>query len=74
MSVQETERHVVLQVSDLGPGIPREEHLRVFDPFYRIPSSEQAGSGLGLSIVRSIADRIGADVSLGYIDKIENRG
>jgi two-component system OmpR family sensor kinase len=42
------------------------EHKRVFDPFYTIPGSGETGSGLGLSIVGAIVDRIGADVSLGY--------
>jgi two-component system OmpR family sensor kinase len=40
----------------------------VFDPFYRVLGSEEVGSGLGLSIVRSIADRMGAQVDLGYAD------
>ena len=36
----------------------------VFDPFYRVLGSGAAGSGLGLSIVRTTATRIGAQVSL----------
>ena len=57
-----------LTVTDTGPGIPREERPRVFDRFHRgehAPSGEEAfGSGLGLSIVKAIADRHGATVAL----------
>jgi two-component system OmpR family sensor kinase len=59
---------VVLCVHDTGPGIPLAERERVFDPFYRVLGSEEVGSGLGLSIVRSIADRMEAQVDLGYAD------
>jgi signal transduction histidine kinase len=54
----------VVRVDDSGPGIPPEEHARVFDRFYRRDSGESTGSGLGLAIVRAIAQRHGAQVSL----------
>ncbi|MDR3096060.1 MAG: two-component sensor histidine kinase [Paraburkholderia sp.] len=60
--------HAWLSVADNGPGIAPHERACVFDPFYRVPGSEQIGSGLGLSIVKTIADRMGADVSLDYAD------
>ena len=53
------------QVQDTGPGIPPEDRERVFDPFHRLPGNEEFGSGLGLSIVKTIADRLGAGISLG---------
>jgi len=56
---------VVIAVHDHGPGIPETERERVFEPFYR-PSgrAESAGSwGLGLSIVRQIAEQHGGSVS-----------
>jgi two-component system, OmpR family, sensor kinase len=54
-----------LAVRDSGPGIPLEERERVFDRFYRgATAGGQRGSGLGLSIVRRIAARHGADVQL----------
>ncbi|AIY42138.1 hypothetical protein LT85_2980 [Collimonas arenae] len=59
---------VTLQVDDSGPGIPHEEHARVFDPFYRVLGNDAVGSGLGLSIVQTIASRIGAQVRLGPAD------
>jgi two-component system OmpR family sensor kinase len=66
LAVEVTDHHVILQVRDTGAGISAEEQSRVFDPFYRAPGSDEMGSGLGLAIVQAIADRIGADVSMGY--------
>jgi two-component system OmpR family sensor kinase len=65
---------VRLQIRDSGPGIPPEEQERVFDPFYRSLGSHQIGSGLGLSIVKAIADRTGADVRLGFNDEKAQSG
>ena len=56
--------HAMLAVTDSGPGIPEEERERVFDRFYRRMGSETPGSGLGLSIVRNIAQRHGARLTL----------
>lgn len=65
---------VVLQVRDTGPGIPESERERVFDAFYRVPGSAGIGSGLGLSIVRTIASRIGATIDLDYSDSASRSG
>lgn len=54
-----------LTVEDSGPGIGPEERDRVFDRFYRIIGSNVEGSGLGLSIVREVAQRHGARIALG---------
>ncbi len=56
---------VVLRVEDRGPGIPREERERVFEPFYRGPAAESnatPGSGLGLSLVRHVVRAHGGRV------------
>jgi len=55
---------VHLHVIDTGPGIPESERERVFDPFYRVLGNGQIGSGLGLAITRTIADQIGATITL----------
>ncbi len=57
---------VVVIVEDDGPGIPVEEHERVFERFYRVTerAREVSGSGLGLSIVREIARAHSAEVTL----------
>jgi two-component system OmpR family sensor kinase len=53
-----------LTVSDDGPGIPPAERERVFDRFYRRAGTAPPGSGLGLSIVRTIAEGHGATIAL----------
>lgn len=55
---------VELCVTDDGPGVPVAERERVFERFHRLEDSRQPGSGLGLSIVRRIAELHGATVSL----------
>lgn len=55
----------VLSVEDSGPGIPESERERVFERFYRVLGTGVDGCGLGLAIVREIAERHGAEVSLG---------
>ena len=57
----------VLEVNDDGPGIPRREIQRLFDRFYRIDkarSREIGGSGLGLSICKSICEAHGGRIEV----------
>jgi two-component system OmpR family sensor kinase len=54
----------VIEVVDSGPGIPCVERERVFDSFYRMPGAAGQGSGLGLSIAREAAVRLGGTVSV----------
>jgi len=54
----------VLEVEDNGPGIPVSERSRVFERFYRILGSNVGGSGLGLSIVREIAQQHAAQIEI----------
>jgi two-component system OmpR family sensor kinase len=63
----ELRRHaggLALEVADTGPGIAVAERARVFDAFYRVLGTETEGSGLGLSIVKTLANRMGAAVTL----------
>ena len=55
---------VVLRVTDRGPGVPAELRERIFEPFYRAPgaSERDGGVGLGLALVKSIAQRHGGSV------------
>ncbi len=68
VSVASDSNKIVLNVSDSGPGIPQELRDRVFDRFYRVPGSEQSGSGLGLSIVKSIVEIHGGSISISETD------
>jgi signal transduction histidine kinase/CheY-like chemotaxis protein len=57
---------VLIQVSDTGPGIPKTQQEAIFVEFQRGQTSagDQAGFGLGLSIVRRFASVLGHDVRL----------
>ena len=52
---------VFLTVTDNGPGIPTDIRERVFEPFY---STRPQGTGLGLAVVRSVAEAHDGDVLL----------
>ena len=58
-------------VEDSGPGIPADERERVFDRFYRITGSSANGSGLGMAIVKAIADRHHATITLGESERLK---
>ena len=53
-----------LEVEDDGPGIPVEEQEKVFERFYRMPGGAPEGCGLGLAIVREIAQGHQAKVAI----------
>lgn len=55
----------LLSVEDNGPGIPPAERERVFERFHRILGTGAEGCGLGLAIVREIAQSHNADTRLG---------
>ena len=55
--------HVLLSVTDTGPGIPEEDLKRVFERFYRGQNNQHIiGSGLGLSIAQHIAELHNASI------------
>jgi signal transduction histidine kinase len=59
--------HVAFAVSDTGPGIPRDEHLRIFERFTQLdsgPTKRYRGTGLGLSIVKELTGLLGGTVTV----------
>ena len=64
LSIATEARVASIAVQDSGPGIPADERVRVFDPFYRVLGNEATGSGLGLSIVSTVVQRLGGEVVL----------
>jgi signal transduction histidine kinase len=58
---------LALSVADRGIGIPAAEHARIFEKFYRVGSSDtqgRRGSGVGLALVRHVAEAHGGTVSV----------
>ncbi len=55
---------VQLSVCDRGAGVPADQRERIFEPFFRLPghAEREGGVGLGLSLVRQIAQRHGGSV------------
>jgi len=55
---------VQVRVCDRGPGVPEPWRERIFEPFFRLPghAEREGGVGLGLSLVRQIAQRHGGSV------------
>ena len=51
-------------VHDNGPGLSREEQVRLFTPFTRLAQARVSGHGLGLSIVRRIVEKLGGQVGV----------
>jgi two-component system phosphate regulon sensor histidine kinase PhoR len=67
VSVSRAPGFVTLGVRDFGPGIAREEHPRVFERFYRSQSTRERnvrGSGIGLALVKHIAEAHGGRVTV----------
>lgn len=72
LSLTKAKRHVVFSISNSGPGIAKDDLPRVFDRFFRADRSRtyRDGSyGLGLSIAKSIVDRLGGRIRA---DSVEN--
>ena len=56
---------IAVRIADRGAGIPPEEHERVFQPLFRLEQSRTTpGTGLGLSLVKAIAELHGARIDL----------
>lgn len=56
--------HILLGVEDSGPGVPLEERAHILNRFYRVLGHQTGGSGLGLSIVKTIADHHQATIKM----------
>ncbi|WP_180124969.1 ATP-binding protein [Rhodoferax sp. BLA1] len=64
LSLLQTSTLAQIRVCDQGPGVPPELRERIFEPFYRLPGATErdGGVGLGLALVKSIAERHGGRV------------
>ena len=59
--------HVLIDVDDSGAGVPAELESRIFEPFFSTKPSSR-GSGLGLSISRSLVESFGGTLEVGRSD------
>jgi two-component system cell cycle sensor histidine kinase PleC len=67
-------RHVLLSVEDTGVGIPADQLYRLGNPFVQLRNnagSTHEGTGLGLALVRSLAEMHGGQLR---IESVEGRG
>lgn len=65
IAVEQQQAEVQLSVSNDGVEIPPEELPRIFDKFYRIPSTDRwqhGGTGLGLTLVKGLAEHLGGSI------------
>ncbi|HMK35346.1 MAG TPA: ATP-binding protein [Desulfomonilaceae bacterium] len=67
---QVTNDDIMIDITDNGPGIPREILPRIFDPFFTTKSA-QDGTGLGLSISYSIIEKLGGKIA---VNSTEGKG
>ena len=71
--VRPADAATVLEVSDTGIGIPAEEQEQLFERFFRSSNARRAaiqGTGLGLVIVRAIADAHGGSISMESAERV----
>jgi signal transduction histidine kinase len=62
-----TSNRLIVSVKDEGPGIAKEEQLLLFKRFQKLsarPTNKESSSGLGLYIVKTLADKIGAEIQV----------
>ncbi|MDF1795996.1 MAG: ATP-binding protein [Coxiellaceae bacterium] len=67
VSLNQSDKSIVIKITDQGPGIPENEQLRVFQPFYRVESSRNkatGGTGLGLVIAKNIIQQHQGTITL----------
>ncbi len=67
ITVSHDEKEVCYSVEDTGPGIPKNEHRKIFTDFYRVGNEltrTTKGSGLGLAIVKRITDAHNARITV----------
>jgi signal transduction histidine kinase len=74
LAAKERPAAIIFSVKDSGLGIPKNEQNRIFERFYRTSNAKDfkpSGTGLGLNIAKTLAERIGAEISF---ESKENKG
>jgi signal transduction histidine kinase len=70
VEVDRTNGHVTLTVTDQGPGVAPKDRQRLWRPFVRLSNdiTTAGGSGIGLSVVRSLVEQQGGSVAIAATD------
>src|SRR5699024_2005601 len=66
VNIDETDKSIIIAVTDYGIGIPKEDLNEIFTSFYRVDKArtrKTGGSGLGLSIAKQLAENNDIEVS-----------
>lgn len=64
LRMQHEANRLHIEIADSGPGIPAADRERVFERFVRLAGQKTSGSGLGLSIVGELVERLGGEIRL----------
>jgi signal transduction histidine kinase len=67
VSLAKRARQIIIEISNSGPGIPKEALSKVFDPFYRVDDAHNGNGrnyGLGLNIAKQAVQTLGGNISL----------
>jgi len=71
VSMREKSDELIIVIEDSGPGIPEDRMEEVFKPFFRLENSrsrETGGTGLGMTVARTIIRAHGGDIALENLD------
>lgn len=74
LKVKEANMQLYISVKDEGPGIGEEDHKRLFKKFQRLaarPTGGESSTGLGLSIVKLLTERLGGRI---MVNSVEGKG
>lgn len=65
LEAKRLDQQIIISIADNGPGIPEDQYAQVFKRFTRLDNARSSpGNGLGLSLVKAVADLHGAEIQL----------
>jgi len=64
LTVEHSNSHYSIEISDTGKGMTKEEVKRIFERFYRVEGSEKKGSGIGLALTKEMVDLHNGQISV----------
>ena len=64
LTIDYSKTHYIIEISDTGSGMAKEEVKRIFERFYRVEGTEAKGSGIGLTFTKEIVDLHNGQISV----------